>query len=271
MDESQQQFMSHLSPAAADGMQTTETVGGGSLPQSSDGIRARPLPTARIRTADHILTAEEVVELLRTAGVGRSIRRVTEYCQRGDLDAFRDPDERRWYVTPASANELIKHFQELRSRHAMTADIRTVPSPAADGGTRPLATANDGSPRKPTAGSDPVAQTSEHSPAAAKQIKQLEDEVRGLEISNKAKDIVIGQLKEERTGFIKLLQKRAFTIGQLKAKLQLRAPISYDVPMPGTARGMPPMSPEPQTTAEVPSVPREPSPHWNDQYIEDPV
>jgi hypothetical protein len=101
MDNSREQFFPHQSPAAPVGTQPPEAADGGSIQRPSDGIRTRPQPAVRIRTTNHILTAEEVMELVRKAGVGRSIRRVTEYCQRGDLDAFRDPDERRWYVTPA--------------------------------------------------------------------------------------------------------------------------------------------------------------------------
>jgi hypothetical protein len=97
-------------PAACSRQQWQPAAAYRSPPTASAADRSRPQPTARIRTADHILTAEEMVELLRKAGVPRSIRRVMEYCQRGDLDAFRDPDERRWYVAPASVNALIGHF-----------------------------------------------------------------------------------------------------------------------------------------------------------------
>jgi hypothetical protein len=72
-----------------------------------------PLPTVPRRrwwlpaaVSRGLLTAEELVQLLWQAGVPRSIRSITEYCARGD------PDERRWYVTPAGVQELIEHFQE---------------------------------------------------------------------------------------------------------------------------------------------------------------
>jgi hypothetical protein len=242
MDASREQFSQQPQPPTADGgTQPLATEVSGSAPPPSDDSRARPPSAARIRTVDHILTAEDVVELFRKAGVSRSIRRVTEYCQRGDLDAFRDPDERRWYVTPASANELIKHFQELRSRHATIADIRMVPPLTAGSGTQPPTTAGDGSPRQPTVGSDPLVRTPDLPPHAAEKIKQLEDEVTGLKISNQAKDIVIGQLKDERTSFIQQLQKRAFTIGRLKTKLlQLQAPQPSEHRTAGSA-------PEPDT------------------------
>jgi hypothetical protein len=254
MDASQEQFSQYQQlPTAADGTQPPATAVSGSEPLPSDGIRSRPQPTARIRTVDHIVTAEEVVALLRKAGVPRSIRRVTEYCQRGDLDAFRDPDERRWYVTPASVTELITHFQELRSRHTTTADIRTVPPLTAANGTPPPATAGDGNLRKPTAGSDPLARTTDLPSNAAEKIKQLEDEVTGLKISNQAKDIVIGQLKEERTSFIQLLQKRAFTIGRLKTKLlQLQAPTSSEHRIAGSVHEASPAAPQPDTSPVPP-------------------
>jgi hypothetical protein len=250
MDASHEQFSQQPQPFAADGgTQPLATVVSGSAPPPSDDSRARPQSAARIRTADHILTADEVVELLRKAGVPRSIRRVTEYCQRGDLDAFRDPDERRWYVTPASANELMKHFQELRSRHATTADIRTVPPLTAGSGTQPPTTAGDGSPRQPAAGSDPLVRTSDLPPNTAEKIKQLEDEVTGLKISNQAKDIVIGQLKEERTSFIQQLQKRAFTIGRLKTKLlQLQAPQPIEHRTAGSVHEAGPATLQPDTS-----------------------
>jgi hypothetical protein len=254
MDTFHEQFPQQPQPHA--------TVASGSVPLSSDDSRTRPQSAARIRTADHILTADEVVELFRKAGVPRSIRRVTEYCQRGDLDAFRDPDERRWYATLASVNELIKHFQELRSRHATTADIRTVPPLIAGSGTQPPTTVGDGSPRKPTAGSDPLVRTADLPPHAAEKMKQLEDEVTGLKISNQAKDIVIGQLKEERTNFIQLLQKRAFTIGRLKTKLlQLQAPRPSEHRIAGSAHEAGPAAPQPDTSPV-------PSPSYRPEFID---
>jgi hypothetical protein len=209
------------------------------------------------------LTAKEVVERLRQAGVPRSIRRVTEYCQRGDLDTFRDPDERRWYVTPASVNELIRHFQELQSRYAATVDIRAVPSHAAVCGMQPPATAGDCRLRSPTAVSNPPAHPVDLPSAAADKIKHLEDELTGLRISNQAKDIVIGQLKEERASFIKQLQQRAFTIGRLKTQLlRLQAPKPPEDPLSRTTREIRPATPQtqpvdgpsplsPQSSAEI--------------------
>ncbi len=236
MDGSYAQFSSPPLPSSTtDGTSPSLAAASGSEPRPSDGIRTRPPTTARLRTADHILTAEEVVQRFRQAGVPRSIRRVTEYCARGDLDAFRDPDERRWYVTPASVQELIGHFQELQSRHRATADIRTVPPAAAADGSAPPPTADDGHRPNPTVGSGLHPQLADLPPTAVEKIRALEDEVTGLKISNQAKDIVIGQLKEERVSHITLLQKRAFTIGRLKEKLRLLA-----APAPTTVRAQMP-------------------------------
>jgi hypothetical protein len=59
----------------------------------------------------------------------------------------------------------------------------------------------------------------------SREIEELENEIRDLQITNKAKDIVIGQMQKERTGFFDQLLAANRKMGELEAKLlQLEGP-----------------------------------------------
>ena len=62
-----------------------------------------------------------------------------------------------------------------------------------------------------------------------KKVKGLEEKKLGLEIANKARDIVIGQLKEERELFIDKMENNAQLIGELKTRLQLEPPKEVEI------------------------------------------
>jgi len=53
----------------------------------------------------------------------------------------------------------------------------------------------------------------------SREIEELENEIRDLQITNKAKDIVIGQMQKERTGFFDQLLAANRKVGELETKL----------------------------------------------------
>jgi hypothetical protein len=186
----------------------------GKLPNGSEGFRN--IPHASERKENHTLTVRDVARMFEAAGVARTERSVTNWCQPNRsgiarLDAFFDPNERRYFITPQSAEVAI---QEERARMAKTSDSSEL------GGSVPNASERQGTPPTPV------------SEASAGQVKALEQEILDLKITNKGKDYFIEQLQKERVGFaqerqdyVEKLVSANRKVGELEAKLlALEAP-----------------------------------------------
>lgn len=88
----------------------------GTIPQSSQTFRSvpqhsEPLPPSDWRES-YTLTVREVARLFETAGVARSERSIVNWCQKNRqgfarLDAYFDPNERRYFITRQSVDTII--------------------------------------------------------------------------------------------------------------------------------------------------------------------
>lgn len=158
--------------------QAAETFG--SVPQGSETFRT--IPKAAERTDQHTLTVREVARLFEQAGVPRTERSIINWCQPNHhgiarLDAFFDTNERKYFITPQSVTAAIREEQAKA---------------AANGGPASSPPPKD----MPKTSERPVSGSAE-----SDAVKTLELKLRDLEITNRAKDYFIEQLKAEREGF----------------------------------------------------------------------
>jgi hypothetical protein len=198
---------------------TSETFG--MLPQASESFRNVPHPSASFRSVpktserkeDHTLTVREAARLFETAGVARTERSITNWCQPNAqgvarLDAYFDPNERKYFITPQSVERAI---QEELARAAKANEpsepFRTVPKGPEE-------------PEKPTG---------TRSETNVDRVWELENETRDLQITNRAKDLYIEQLKGERDDLFQEAMKASRKVGELENKLlQLSPPTISD-------------------------------------------
>ena len=197
----------------------------GSLPNPAETVRtvphsAEPLPPADWRES-YTLTVRETARLFETAGVARSERSIVNWCQRNRqgiarLDAYFDPNERRYFITRQSVDTLIAEEKARAVKHTAEPVL-----PAAEGfgteGSRvaePFRKApNDSESSNANLAPDPD------------EVAELKKENLDLKITNRGKDYFIEQLQKEREGLIKQVVDSSQRVGQLEAKLmQLEEP-----------------------------------------------
>lgn len=171
----------------------------GSVPKPSE--RFRTLRNASARRENHTLTVREVARLFEAAGVSRTERSITNWCQPNRtgiarLDAYLDPNERKYFITPESVEAAIQ--EELARDKNVNADS----APAGAGANRPASA--DGS-----------------------EIKTLQQEIVDLKIASRVKDQFIEHLRsegekfaQERQGYIEKLIQSSRQIGELETKLR---------------------------------------------------
>lgn len=194
----------------------------GNVPNHAESFRTVPkgsetfgsLPHVAERKANHTLTVREVARMFEAAGVARTERSVVNWCQPNRqgvarLDAYFDPNERKYYLTEESVERAIAEEKTKAIRtpeHSET--VGTVPKDAEGEARRPVV--SDKSDR----------------------VQELELQVRDLEITNRVKDQVIGikdkeigRLEEAQREYIERLIGSSHRIGELETKLlQLEAP-----------------------------------------------
>ena len=186
------------------------------IPQASAEFRTVPnvaedfgkVPQVAERKENHTLTVRETARMFEAAGVARTERSVINWCQPNRqgitrLDSYYDPNERKYYITPQSAEAVIQEEIQRAKKSSEPSDSESFGSPVAP--VKHL--------EHPATSTDNV------------KVQELEREIRDLKITNRAKDMFIEQLKGERTGFFEKLLSANRTMGQLETKLhQLDVP-----------------------------------------------
>jgi hypothetical protein len=179
----------------------------GTVPQNSEGFGT--IPHTAERTAQHTLTVREVARHFEQAGVPRTERSIINWCQSNRqgiarLDAYFDTNERKYFITPHSVTAAIR---EEQAKSNGSGGALTSPPPKD--------VPND---------SERSASRSDDTDA----VKTLELKLRDLEITNRAKDYFIDQLKAEREGFqgerqnyVERLVSTSQEIGELRTQLFL--------------------------------------------------
>ena len=199
----------------------------GTVPNHAEDFRTVPkaaetfriVPQTEVRRENCTLTVREVARLFETAGVARSERSITNWCQPNRqgiarLEAYFDPNERRYFITPQSVEAVIAEEKAKAAKtnaeplpQASEEFRNPVPQPAESFRTIPNTTG-----ARPDAGSN-------------HDLAELQKEITDLKITNRGKDYFIEQMRSERESLLKQLVDSSQRIGQLEAKLlQLAAP-----------------------------------------------
>jgi len=182
----------------------------GGVPKGSEPFRTMPPASAPLgtlrefieRNESHTLTVREVGRMFEAAGVARSERSIVNWCQANRmgvarLDAYFDPNERKYYITRQSVETAIQEEIDRMARHG--AEQPEVPHAA-----EPIR--KDAEPAVPT-----KQETDE--------IKSLRQEVMDLKITNKGKDYFIEQMQKERAGLIHQVVETSRKVGELETRL----------------------------------------------------
>jgi len=199
----------------------------GNLPHAAETFGAVPKTAEPFRTVPHVaepfrqpapetqlrerftLTVREVVRLFEAAGVARSERSIVNWCQRNRqgiarLEAYFDPNERRYFVTRQSVDTVIA---EEKARAAKL-NAEPVPARAEPFGNVP----------KPTEEFRTMPKETEPAP-------EREREFFDLKVTNRAKDLIIERLTQEREQLLEKVVASSHRVGHLETRLQqLEAP-----------------------------------------------
>jgi hypothetical protein len=170
--------------------------------------QAAPLPDM----SRHTLSVEEAASLFADAGIPKSIRTVQRYCHNGILESIRTDTELgdKYLIDRVSVDHRIEELKKFQQMMAATRLDTSRHDASRHDTTRNDATRRDNADEYDTP-----------------RIKELEGEIFHLRIDNRAKEIVINQLVDERKGFLGQITKQATRIGELGTKLlQLTSPAS---------------------------------------------
>jgi hypothetical protein len=214
------------------------------------------------RREDHTLTIKEVVKQFEAAGVARTERSVVNWCQPNKdgvarLDAYFDPNERRYFIAPNSVAHAIEEEKQKLARVQSPAppvaetttpvsetfrnEPMTERRPSEPFGNEPVADRrsseafrNESEPEHRTSESfrsEPVTdrrsfgKIPHEAEESVERMRELEREVMDLKITNRAKDMFIEQLKTERETDVRKLTLFSRKIGEMASRLlQLGAP-----------------------------------------------
>jgi ATP-dependent Lon protease len=193
----------------------TEGVEAPHVEQNLHTRQVSPADETQPDTSRYRLTIEEASQLFAAAGVPRSARTITRFCQLGDLDCLRVETEKnfKWLVDEASAEKRIealkqaitfskKHYQDMSSH------VETINE------TQPDMSRHDDHVQS-------VAEIDTEKEYLRTQVNELEDEIMHLRIEKSAKDQVITQMANERKEFISQMNDISFKLGEATTKLQM--------------------------------------------------
>jgi hypothetical protein len=203
-------------------MSDNQTNSLGTVPNNSEPLRNVPhftegfrtIPNSAERKETHILTVREAARMFEAAGVTRTERSITNWCQKSRsgiarLDAFFDINERKYFITPQSVDAAIKEELAKAAKHAEPLDaFGSVP--------------NQEERRK-----------SDNTEDEMGNVKELEKKIFDLQVLNAGKDYFIDQLRKERTTYVEDLIEASRRVGELETQLlQLEAPQPEERPLP---------------------------------------
>jgi hypothetical protein len=163
--------------------------------------RGRPLGVNYGHLLYRRQTGRRQVVLRRQAGGGGTERSTVNWCQPNRtgiarLDSYFDLNERRYYISPQSAEQAITEEKAKAAKNdGASESIGSVPQDAE------LA----GKPNRPSANES--------------RVKELERENLDLKIANRGKDYLIEQMQKERNGFFDQLLTANRKVGESETKL----------------------------------------------------
>ena len=184
------------------------------VPHDAENFRTFPKPAER--KENHTLTVREAARMFEAAGVARTERSIVNWCQPNRtgiarLDSYFDPNERKYYISPQSMELAIAEEKAKAAKINDAETFRKVPQGSETDRTVP----NRAETTKRSFPND----------SESREIKELESEIRDLQITNKAKDLYIERMEKERNTFFEQVISANRKVGELEAKLlQLESP-----------------------------------------------
>jgi len=181
----------------------------GKVPKTSESFRS--VPHGSERNENHTLTVREAARMFETAGVARTERSITNWCQPNRtgvarLDAYYDPNERKYFISPQSVELAIA--EEKAKAAKLNEPAESVGNILQDtAGFRTVQNHSEKTDRQGLNDSE------------SRELKDLDNQIRDLQITNKAKDIVIEQMQKERAGFIDQMMASNRKVGELENRL----------------------------------------------------
>lgn len=178
----------------------------GNVPNDSESFRI--VQKAAERKENHTLTVREAARMFEAASVARTERSIINWCQPNKtgiarLDAYFDPNERKYYITTQSVDLAIAE----EKAKAAKMDSETAEAFRTD--------SNDfGSVKK-----DSASEKARPAESDTERVKALEREIMDLKIVNRGKDYFIEQIKGERDNFVTQLVESSRRIGELETRL----------------------------------------------------
>ena len=162
----------------------------------------RKVPHVSERKESHTMTVREVARMFEAAGVARTERSIVNWCQPNRtgiarLDAYFDPNERRYYISPQSVEQAVAE-EEAKAKKNKDASEPF--------GNVPLAVETDRKTKPSPDGNE-------------SRVKELEREIFDLQITNRGKDYLIDELNKERKSFFDQLLSANRKMGELENKL----------------------------------------------------
>ena len=192
----------------------------GKLPQDSEAFGN--VPNRSERKENHVLTVHSVARMFEEAGVARTERSVTNWCQPdrngvSRLDCYYDLNERKFYITPQSVERAI---EEERSKIIsgelphVSESFGKLPKPSEAFRNIPHASES-------TVPEQPTSQQNEKinlPPDFMQELEELRVDKRVLEREIKFKEEWIRKLEIEREAYVPQLVEQSRTIGYLESK-----------------------------------------------------
>lgn len=188
----------------------------GTIPKDAEGFRT--LRNSSERKESHTLTVRDAARMFEAAGVARTERSIINWCQPNRMGVARldcdfDSNDRKYFITEHSVQLAIKEEQaKTRPPENATAESASIPKDAER---------------------EEIAQT--------RGDRAIHDEILDLKITNRAKDMFIKQLQDERAsfdterrGYVEQLMGFNRKVGELETRL-----LQLDSPSPEAPRQIP--------------------------------
>jgi hypothetical protein len=194
--------------------------GFGTLPKDSETFGI--FPNASERKENHILTVHIAARKFEDAGVPRTERSITNWCQPdrnsvSRLDCYFDPNERKYYITPQSVERAIEEEKSKIKTGGLPHASESVGSfPNSSEAFRTVPHASE-----TTANERPANHHNESEnlpPDLAEELEELRIEKRAWERERKFYDKWFASLEKQQESVLPQIAELSRTVGYLEAR-----------------------------------------------------
>ena len=194
----------------------------GTIPNDSEPFGK--LPNRSEKKENHILTVHSTARKFEDAGVPRTERSITNWCQPdrngvSRLDCYFDPNERKYYITPQSVERAIEE-EKSKSKsgdllHA-SENFGTIPNPSEAFRTVPHASESTANNQRKTE----QIEKGNLSPDVAQELEDLRIEKKVWERERKFYDTWFASLEKQNQSVLPQIAELSKTVGYLEAKTE---------------------------------------------------